>query len=234
MAKIRVWLWDSDGDGFGDDPNAPTVEVDLTEYLKGVVPSEMPALWEEEALKAQALAAKAYAEYALQHPRHGSKGADVCNTVHCQVYNPDKRHERTDAAVDAIASRRVVWSGNPIEAVYHARCDHGRTLSAKEVWGEDVPYLQSETCHDQGSLFGHGVGLCQWGARAFAQAGIKAADIIKHFYRGVDVIGEEPPPPPPTWSDFFHALADFLDEWAAKLDSFILKAIAWLLRLIVG
>jgi murein DD-endopeptidase MepM/ murein hydrolase activator NlpD len=67
-----------------------TVQVMLLEeYLRGVVPSEMPPQWPMEALKAQAVAARGYAQYTVKHPRHAPT-ADICTTTHCQHHDPAK------------------------------------------------------------------------------------------------------------------------------------------------
>ena len=60
----------------------PPGEMLLEEYLRAVVPAEVPALWPAEAAKAQAVAARSYAQYAIEHPRHPN--ADICTSpAHC-------------------------------------------------------------------------------------------------------------------------------------------------------
>ncbi len=59
--------------------------VDLEDYVKGVLPSEMPGNWELEALKAQAVCARTYACLTTKHL--SAYGFDVCNSTDCQVYN---------------------------------------------------------------------------------------------------------------------------------------------------
>ncbi|MGM0401313.1 MAG: SpoIID/LytB domain-containing protein, partial [Chloroflexota bacterium] len=73
-------------------PEDAVVEMRMDEYLKGVVPREMPPYWPAEALRAQVVAARTYAS--TRHA-HGDKGADVCTTTHCQVWGPT-RYETTD------------------------------------------------------------------------------------------------------------------------------------------
>ena len=60
-------------------------DVPLEDYIKGVVPYEMSPSWHKEALKAQAVCARSYADG--QKERHKNNGFDVCSTTHCQVYH---------------------------------------------------------------------------------------------------------------------------------------------------
>ena len=58
--------------------------VTLDQYTAGVVPREMPISWQRNAVEAQALAARSYGRYAVNHPR--SARYDICDTTDCQVY----------------------------------------------------------------------------------------------------------------------------------------------------
>ena len=70
-------------------------EMDLEEYIVGVIAAEMPAEFEIEALKAQAIAARTYALKRIVTPCEEANGADICDTVHCQVYiSKEKRMGR--------------------------------------------------------------------------------------------------------------------------------------------
>lgn len=109
------------------------------DYLRGVVPHEMPAGWPLEALKAQAVAARTYA--AANRGRHAAAGFDLCAGVHCQVYGGRAvEHERTDRAVAATAGLILTYGGTPINAVFHAHAG-GHTDSSQEIWGWSAPYL---------------------------------------------------------------------------------------------
>ena len=111
----------------------------MDEYLYGVVPAEVHSHWPAEALKAQAVAARTYAEY--HFGKHS--GYDLCDNTHCQQYSGYNREESTtNAAVDATSGVIAYYNGKPINSVYYD-CDGGYTLSAEEVWGSDIPYLQS-------------------------------------------------------------------------------------------
>ena len=132
----------------------------LDEYLVGVLAAEMPALYPEEALKAQAVAARTYIIYKKtafdinpniysEHP-----GAMVCNNPgHCKAYLTKEQmrqkwgddysiyYERIRAAVAATDGRIMVYNGKPIVAVFHA-VSSGMTENASDIWGgTELPYL---------------------------------------------------------------------------------------------
>ena len=111
----------------------------MDQYLYGVVPSEVYAEWPDEALKAQAVAARTYAQYHIG--KHS--GYDLCDHTHCQQYSGYTKEEAsTNRAVDETSGVIAYYNGKPINSVYYD-CDGGYTLSAEEVWGSDIPYLQS-------------------------------------------------------------------------------------------
>ncbi|QIG44092.1 SpoIID/LytB domain-containing protein [Nocardioides anomalus] len=85
--------------------------VALDSYLRGVVPREVPAEWEAEAVRAQAVAARSYAAY----ERATAMGEwDLCDTEACQVYGGVRdEHPATDAAVRATRGKVVTWQGAP-------------------------------------------------------------------------------------------------------------------------
>jgi len=111
--------------------------IGLEQYLQGVVAQEMPAGWPEEALKAQAVAARSYA---LAH-RLSGKPFDLYADVRSQVYGGvAAENPRTTAAVQATKGEVLLWEGKPIDALFHSTSG-GRTLDAAEVFGKPVPYL---------------------------------------------------------------------------------------------
>lgn len=113
--------------------------VGLEGYLAGVVPLEMPSDWPDEALKAQAVAARSYA---LAH-RVGGKGFDLYADVRSQVYGGiAAEHPRATAAIQATAGEVLLWEGKPIDALFHSTSG-GRTADVAEVFGSAVPYLVS-------------------------------------------------------------------------------------------
>ena len=106
---------------------------------------EMPASFELEALKAQAVVARTYTVRSKRH-----ENAQICtDSTCCQAYCPPKDYagsasalEKVKKAVEATAGEIVTYQGTPIEATYFS-CSGGRTEDAVAVWGQDVPYLQA-------------------------------------------------------------------------------------------
>lgn len=135
-------------------------EMDIEEYIKGVVAGEMPAEFHIEALKAQAVAARTYA---LAHiESEGGKkcsnvtGADLCNTTHCQVFMhkdermkgwpESKRQEYWNKIEEAVKGTRhevITYNGKTIKEPYYFATSSGKTENAEEVFSESVPYLKS-------------------------------------------------------------------------------------------
>lgn len=114
-------------------------DVLLEDYIKGVIPYEMSASWHREALKAQAVCARSYADG--QRDRHKSSGFDVCNTTHCQVYHGTGRAtENSDAAVDETRGQYLYVDGKKVVG-YFFSSDGGATESSVNVWGSNYAYL---------------------------------------------------------------------------------------------
>jgi len=113
--------------------------VDVEDYLRGVLPGEVPSSFPYEVLKAQAILARTYTLSRLgSNPDY-----DLCDTSRCQVYlGADAETRRHDRAVRETYGRVLAYEGRPISAVYHADSG-GRTAAAIEVWGSSIPYLQS-------------------------------------------------------------------------------------------
>lgn len=82
--------------------------VPLEDYLRGVVPQEVPALWHPQAVRAQAVAARTYAAF-----ERGSEGL-ICDTSHCQVYGgASAEHEASDRAIRATRREVLEHRGEP-------------------------------------------------------------------------------------------------------------------------
>lgn len=122
-------------------------ELDIEEYLKGVIAAEIPSDWEMDALKAQAVASRTYALY--QKRNAGKRLYHVLDTVDSQVYL-GVRGERVRAtrAVDATRGEAVLFDGEVIAAFYHSSCG-GHTEDASVLWGIDEPYLKGVDCDCQ-------------------------------------------------------------------------------------
>jgi len=157
---------------------------ELESYVVRVVSAEMPSTWHPEALKAQAVASRSYALYAIEHPRH--RETPLCSTTHCQAV-ADEASEKAKAACFATKGLIATHEGEVIEAVYFARCP-GRTKNSEDVFRKARPYLRSVECilkSDEPK--GHQVGLCQSGAQAMAQEGASFREILCHYYTEIDV-----------------------------------------------
>jgi stage II sporulation protein D len=250
-------------------------DLNIEDYLKGVVPQEMDHKWDMEALKAQAIVARTYARYYMKENK--GKEYDLESSILSQVYNGmDGERFKTNVAVMETGDIILTYEGNPIEAFYHASCG-GRTENSGDVWAKDAPYLMGVECTEisqsweremtvgeietalrkegviKGSIIklevssttntgrvsylkvsvnngnsreqiyirgndfrkaigytkipstyfrmvvngagvkflgkgaGHGVGFCQFGAKEMAERGKNFNEILRHYYRGVDI-----------------------------------------------
>ena len=138
-------------------------DVPIDTYLCNVVSAEMPADYELEALKAQAVVARTYTIYKAQNPKH--ENADICDdSTCCQAWvSKEKRFERweeqkresnwlkIEKAVNETAGKIVTYNGKPINAFFHANSG-GTTELPVNVWGgAGLPYLQVvETAGEEG------------------------------------------------------------------------------------
>jgi stage II sporulation protein D len=118
----------------------------MEDYLKGVVPNEMPASWLPEALKSQAIVARSYALHA---------GTMQSNTT-SQVYGGYNTEDtRTSAAVDATNGIVVKYNGNPIQTFFFSTSG-GKTANVSDVWNSNqayFPYLVSVESPDEASPY---------------------------------------------------------------------------------
>ncbi len=255
--------------------NGETETMNLEEYVVGVVAGEMPASFEMEALKAQAIASRTYALYRKTTTQ--SDEYDLTDNTNTQVYltidamkrkwgdDFQKYYDRVRSAVEATRGKVITYSGKVIEAFYFAMSG-GYTQEAGYVFNENRDYLKSvESVYDNSDLknyevateferqnfknklnltcedltvgdikrndrgyvetltvcgksfkgthfrtllglrsthldieigekvkiitkgYGHGVGMSQYGANGYAQAGYTFEDIIKHYYTDVEI-----------------------------------------------
>lgn len=121
--------------------------LNLDDYVKGVIPSEMgPRIYDElEAQKAQALAARTYAVRRLGDYRN--EGFDICPTPACQVYKgKGTEQELSNRAVEETAGLVITHSGRPIDALFSATCG-GATSDVDVMFpGRNDPYLRHTSC----------------------------------------------------------------------------------------
>ncbi len=247
--------------------------MDIESYLKGVLPSEMPAKWPLESLKAQAVAARSYALYkkSLRGKNHYDVESDVMDQVFVNPLGVSRADSKTANIERALRETRGVVLvdrlNQPLPSYFHADCG-GRTEEAQNVWGggEKTGTAIDESCplnpaakwrvslatreianrlrpgarlaameilersesgrvarlkfrwaddeetvltghefrmslgHERikstnfdfvkqgsqfeisGQGFGHGAGLCQWGAKKMAMKGSDYLEILQHYY----------------------------------------------------
>ena len=140
-------------------------ELNIDEYLYGVVSSEMPANFELEALKAQAVVARTYTIYQIIHNSSKHENADICDNYSCcqawiskeerfSKWNSEEAESNWNKIVQAVNETKgkiVTYNKRPINAFFHANSG-GVTESSLNIWsGIDYPYLKSvETSGEEG------------------------------------------------------------------------------------
>ena len=123
-------------------------EVDIEDYLVGVVAAEMPVSFHIEALKAQAVAARTYAIKQMENDK-----IIEANLINQSYYNDSEMREiwknnyaeyysKIAQAVQETEGEVMVYDDELIEAVFHSTSG-GKTQSAIDIWEEEVPYLVS-------------------------------------------------------------------------------------------
>jgi len=138
-------------------------QMDLEEYLVGVLAVEVPALFELEALKAQAIVARTYTVKRMRcFGGQGSKchpEADMCDDpTHGQGWTTEqgakakwptldaaRNWSRLVSAVGATSGLIITHRGVPVDPVYHSTCG-GSTENSEDVWSTAIPYLRSVAC----------------------------------------------------------------------------------------
>jgi stage II sporulation protein D len=119
-------------------------QVDLEEYVKGVVPGEVNSSWHPEMLKAQAVAARTYALY--QQMLSAARDYDVVATVQDQVYKgKDGVDTAVLRAVDETRGLVLTYQQAPIYAAFSSTAA-GLTEDAVNVWSKEYPYLKGVEC----------------------------------------------------------------------------------------
>jgi stage II sporulation protein D len=134
-------------------------QIPLEDYLVGVVASEMPADFQEEALKAQALTARTYIVRQLMSKQNHlglPKGAQVGDTTMDQVYSSDDqlrkewgadyswKKKKVLDAVRATSGQILTYNGEPIQATFFST-SNGYTENSEDYWPSKLPYLRSVT-----------------------------------------------------------------------------------------
>ena len=132
-------------------------ELNIDEYLYGVVSAEMPAQYDIEALKAQAIVARTYLIYNIENNSNKHENADICDSSNCcqawitkekrfENWKEDERQNNWDkivAAVNQTKGKIITYNGKTINAFFHSNSG-GTTESSVNIWGGiSYPYLQS-------------------------------------------------------------------------------------------
>ncbi|MGH2414118.1 MAG: SpoIID/LytB domain-containing protein [Microcystaceae cyanobacterium] len=124
-------------------------QLDLEQYLYSVVGAEAFPTWPQEALKAQAVAARTYALY--QSTTSGNKLYDVDTTTQTQVYKGlESEYLSTHDAVNATEGKVLTYNGKAILAAFHSSSG-GHTENVEDVWNSRLPYLRGVIDYDQES-----------------------------------------------------------------------------------
>jgi stage II sporulation protein D len=123
--------------------------VNLEHYLYSVLGAEMNPNWPQEALKAQAVAARSFALY--KTATSGNTVYDVGDTTSWQVYKGlETEGQGTHLAVDATAGQVMTYGGKVILAAFHSSSG-GHTENVEDVWTQPLAYLRGVSDYDQGA-----------------------------------------------------------------------------------
>ena len=135
-------------------------ELNIDDYLLGVVSAEMPASFEEEALKAQAVVARTYTIYKIVNNDGKHEEADICDdSTCCQAWisEKDRKEKWKDSesetnwqkivnAVNGTQGKIITYEGKPINAFFHSNSG-GETEAPIDVWGRKRLSLSSVCCN---------------------------------------------------------------------------------------
>lgn len=167
-------------------------ELPLEDYMKGL--AEISASDPYEKIKTITILARSYARFYMTEaekfpgaPFHIDDDPNVSQKY--LGYGFEKRNPTGVKAVNDTTGIVVTYNGKVVKTPYF-HSDDGRTRSAQEVWGwTNTPYLVSVDdpgCAGQ-TLQGHGVGLSGCGSAYMANLGKTYTEIIKYFYKGVEI-----------------------------------------------
>jgi hypothetical protein len=207
-----------------------TIVVPLEDYVKGVVPNEVPWTWPAPTLQAQAVAARSYGVAAQL------ANGFVYPDARSQMYDPSQRTEPTNAAVDATAGQVMTYGGSVIWAFFFSTCNGVSTRNSEDALREVpqpsgtygcelagwnyVAYCRACPCGGHApspssdcGYWGHGVGMCQWGAWARGTQSYPYDEILHDYYTGVTLTSPTPPSLQPTGPSLARAGAPISLTW---------------------
>ena len=170
-------------------------EMPMDAYLQGVLRAEMPASFEPEALKAQAIAARTYTLYKMKDgPIANHPDADACDDIHCcKAYKTAEDaaadwggmalyyEEKLARAIADTDGQVILYGGEPILAVFFSSAN-GHTQNAGAVWQSDLPYLQSVSSPEDETLVPNYYSVVSFSADEFRERFLAA-------YPGADLSG---------------------------------------------
>ena len=134
-------------------------EIPIDEYLYGVVSAEMPASFEKEALKAQAIVARTYTIFKIENNNKKHGEAHICDESTCcqawitkeerlskwQESSREENWSKIVQAVDETKGKIIIYEGKPINAFFHSNSG-GKTETTINVWGgSEYPYLDRKS-----------------------------------------------------------------------------------------
>lgn len=128
------------------------IDMNLFDYLVGTIAGEMPASFCQEALKSQAVVSYTYAKWILENSEGGESYISDSSSLHQKYIDENEQKEkwqtdyetnrqRIEDAVRSVYGKYLSFEGETAMTVFHA-LSSGRTLSAAQVWGKDIPYLK--------------------------------------------------------------------------------------------
>lgn len=166
------------------------ITLDIEEYLRGVVPSEMYESSNIEALKAQAICARTYAYY--------RKNNVLSDTTNHQSFHAGKigKNPHSDEAITETKGQVLTYGGKLVNCFYCAS-NKGITKRSGDVWNTHYPYYVTKTDEwdeaareeSRVTSFGHGIGMSQHGAMWAAKNGVDYASILAFYYDGAAITG---------------------------------------------
>ena len=119
--------------------------IELEDYIKGILYHEASHYWPDDALRAQAIVCRSYAIYQMQE--NVSKDYDVTSDIYSQVYGGSiSERYRTNKAVSETKGLVLTYQGRYFPSYYHATCG-GHTEDASLLWNIDMAPLRGVPCN---------------------------------------------------------------------------------------